>query len=93
MPPGQVAGILTGQIVRSAASISANIAEGFARSRKKYLNSLDIAVGEAAEFENWLYKLRDLGMIDRQSASQRIRESIEIQKMIHGLKRSISEKG
>lgn len=90
LPPARVAGILVDQTVRSVGSVGANIAEGFNRSRKRYLNSLDISVGEAAESENWLYKLRDAGFIERQSSNTRIRECIEIQKMLHGLVRSIS---
>lgn len=83
--------ILTDQILRSVGSIGANIAEGFNRSKKKYLNSLDIALGEAHEAENWLYKLRDAGFVDRELANSRIRESIEISKMLSGLMRSIQE--
>ena len=57
------------QIVRSCGSVGANIAEGFNRSKKKYLNSLDIALGEADETENWLYKIRDAGFVDRNTAN------------------------
>lgn len=92
LPYSRVTRILTDQIVRSSASISANIAEGFNRSKKKYLSSLDIAVGEAAETENWLYKLRDTGLITKEAAAVRIRECIEIQRMLHGLRRSISKR-
>ena len=49
--------ILVDQIVRSLGSAGANIAESFNRSKAKFLNSLDIALGEANETENWLYKL------------------------------------
>jgi four helix bundle protein len=84
--------ILSDQVVRSTASVSANIAEGFNRSKKKYLSSLDISVGEAAETENWLYKLRDTGVITADTARLRIRECIAIQKMLHGLIKSISKR-
>ena len=89
LPQKRSVAILTDQILRSVASIGANIAEGFNRSKKKYLNSLDIAVGEAAELENWLYKLRDARFGEGDVANTRIRESIEIQRMLHGLMRSI----
>lgn len=39
------------------------------RSKKKYLNALDIAVGEATELENWLYKLRDAGFLQKDLAN------------------------
>ena len=79
------------QILRSVGSVGANIAEGFNRSTKKYLNSLDIALGEAAETENWLYKLRDAGFLEKELANARVGESIEIQKMLNGLIRSIRD--
>lgn len=91
LPQKRSVAILTDQILRSVGSINANIAEGFNRSKKKYLNSLDIALGEAHEAENWLYKLRDAGFVDRELANSRIRESIEISKMLSGLMRSIQE--
>ncbi|MGO8747270.1 MAG: four helix bundle protein [Thermoguttaceae bacterium] len=73
------------------AVFAANVAEGFNRSQRKYLSSLDIALGEAAEAENWLYKVRNANFLDPDTAAARIRESIEIQKMLHGLVRSISK--
>ena len=91
LPNTRPAAVVTDQVIRSIGSIGANIAEGFNRSQKKYLSSLDIAVGEASEAENWLYKARDAHFIDRDTAAVRIRESIEIQKMLHGLMASISK--
>ncbi len=89
LPQTRTAASLVDQIVRSCGSVGANIAEGFNRSKKKYLNSLDIALGEADETENWLYKIRDAGFVDRNTANYRIRECIEIEKMLNGLMRSI----
>jgi four helix bundle protein len=89
LPQKRSVAILSDQILRSIGSVGANIAEGFNRSKKKYLNSLDIALGEADETENWLYKLRDAGLLDRDKANKRIQECIEIQKMLNGLIRSI----
>jgi len=91
LPHTRAAAALADQIVRSLGSIGANIAEGFNRSQRKYLSGLDIASGEAAEAENWLYKVRDAGFIDPDTAASRIRESIEVQKMLNGLARSISK--
>lgn len=82
--------ILTDQLVRSAGSISANIAEGFNRSRRKFVNSLDIALGEANETENWLYKVHDGRLMALQTAKQRLRAIIEIEKMLSALKSSIA---
>ncbi len=81
--------VLTDQIIRSCGSIGANIAEGFNRSKKKYLNSLDIAVGESRELENWLYKVRDAQFVPSDIANARIRTTIEIEKMQTALIRAI----
>ncbi len=90
LPNTRVAIVLTDQSIRSLGSVGANIAEGFNRSRAKYLNCLDIALGEANEAENWLYKLRDSKLLAREKANSRVAETIEIQKMLSALHRSIS---
>ncbi len=77
--------ILADQALRSVGSISANIAEGFNRSTRKFLNPLDIAVGETNEAENWLYKIRDTVLLDPATASQRIEQCKQIGRMINGL--------
>jgi four helix bundle protein len=90
IPNTRVAQILTDQSLRSIGSVGANIAEGFNRSKAKYLNCLDIALGEANETENWLYKLRDSKLVDRDIANVHVAETIEIQKMLSALHKSIS---
>src|SRR3989339_1633776 len=62
--PGEEKFGITSQIRRAAASITANIAEGFARFHfndkiKFYLNSR----GSAAEVQNFLLLAKDLGFI------------------------------
>jgi four helix bundle protein len=90
IPNTRVAQILTDQSLRSIGSVGTNIAEGFNRSKAKYLNCLDIALGEANETENWLYKLRDSKLVDRDIANVHVAETIEIQKMLSALHKSIS---
>ena len=90
IPNSRVAMILTDQSVRSLGSVGANIAEGFNRSKAKYLNCLDIALGEANETENWLYKLRDAKLISRDTGNSHVAETIEIQKMLSALHKPIS---
>jgi four helix bundle protein len=53
---------------------------------------LDIGLGEANETENWLYKLRDSKLLARDKANTHVAETIEIQKMLSGLYRSISRR-
>ena len=84
-PNKRAANIIADQIIRSSGSISANIAEGFNRSKAKFLNSLDIALGEANETENWLYKIRDLKYIDIIIAENQIEEIKIICKMLNSL--------
>jgi four helix bundle protein len=92
LPNTRAASILTDQAVRSLGSVGANIAEGFNRSKAKYLNCLDIALGEANETENWLYKLRDSKLLARESANSHVAETIQIEKMLAALRRSISRR-
>jgi four helix bundle protein len=81
--------MLAEQMLRSCASICANVAEGFNRSRARYLNSLDIALGEANETENWLYKARDAGLLPADVARERLLCVIEIERMLAALRKSI----
>ena len=55
----------TKQLVRSASSISANIAEAkYAESNADFVHKLEIAQKEANETENWLSVLFKSGIID-----------------------------
>ena len=57
---------LKGQMRDAAVSISTNIAEGFERrSRKEYLNFLNIAKGSAGESRSRLYVACEVGYIDK----------------------------
>ena len=57
---------LKGQMRDAAVSISTNIAEGFERrSRKEYLNFLNIAKASAGETRSLLYVAYEVGYIDR----------------------------
>lgn len=89
-PTRRSATLLAEQLVRSAGSVCANIAEGFNRSRRKFVNSLDIALGEANEAENRLYKARDAGFMAPETAKQRLLAVIEIEKMLTGLRSAIA---
>jgi four helix bundle protein len=81
--PGSV---IAEQLLRSAGSVGANIAEGFNRTQRKLANALDIALGEANETENWLYKLRDAKVLSEETASERLRTILDIEKMLASLR-------
>ena len=57
---------LKNQMRDSAVSISSNIAEGFERrSRKEYLNFLNIAKGSAGETRSQLYVAFEVGYLEK----------------------------
>ena len=58
---------LKDQIRRASVSIPSNIAEGFERrSRKEYLNFLNMAKGSAGEVRCQLYLAKELGYLSEQ---------------------------
>lgn len=74
---------LANQIKRSAVSIMANIAEGFARkTNKEFIQFLFIAKGSAAELQSHLYLLFDLKMIEEHIFLSMKEEANVIQKML-----------
>lgn len=88
-PATRSARIIADQSLRSSGSISTNIAEGFNRSCRKFLNSLDIALGETNETESWLYKVRDRGFVDGEVIAERIATCKSIGRMLNALIRKI----
>ena len=56
------------------------------------MNSLDIALGETNETENWLYKIRDLGLATEQTIQNRLKQVTEVRKMLLALSNRIQEK-
>ncbi len=63
-PASRAARIITDQVIRSIASIGANIAEGAGRGGKRELTRyLIIARGSLVESQDWIHKLSNLGYI------------------------------
>ncbi|MGA7837787.1 MAG: four helix bundle protein [Ignavibacteriaceae bacterium] len=84
---------LTSQIRRSAISIPSNIAEGAARSSvKEFRNFLSISLGSASELETQIVISNNLNYLNQSQADIILTELTEIQKMIHGLRKSLTEK-
>ena len=78
------------QICRAVVSISNNIAEGFDRSSDaEFVRFLYISLSSCSEVRSMLYLAEKLGFILNNKAEQLINQSIEVSKIINGLKKSI----
>jgi four helix bundle protein len=83
-PPGMAGRIIANQVLRSASSISANIAEGFwRRTGKEYTHYLIVARGSTTETLDWYLKCRDLHLIDSAVFETRRASLEEILKMLN----------
>lgn len=91
-PKSQVYG-LTSQIRRAAVSIPANIAEGQARhTTQQFLQFLGIAKGSTAELETLSILSKALKYISEIDLNKILLISSEINKMLHGLSKALTEK-
>ncbi len=62
LPRTAATNIISGQLIRSSLSVSANLAEGsLAASHKEYINFIRISLKSAIETNHWLHVLIDLG--------------------------------
>ena len=81
---------LTSQLRRSAASVPANIAEGYVReSAGAYAQQLRVAQGSLKEFETHVELAHRVGMIDEAILSSVLKSSEEVGKMLRSLTRAI----
>lgn len=79
------------QLRRAAASIPANIAEGYERShRKEYLQFLNIARGSLGELETFILLAKDLGYVNSKEYETINNLRVEVGKLLRGLTRSLS---
>jgi four helix bundle protein len=82
---------LTSQLRRAAASVPANIAEGYERNhRKEYLQFLFIAKGSLGELDTYLLLARDIGYMSIAEFDQVNTVRHETMKMLQGLIKSLS---
>lgn len=82
---------LARQIRRSAVSVMANIAEGFARNRTlEFQHYLDIARGSCAETHSHLYVALDVHYIDKPAFDRLEARCEEVGRTIRALRASIS---
>ena len=83
-PDGRVSNVIANQLLRSASSISANIAEGFGRRMgKEYTHYLIVSRGSTTETVNWYLKCRDLKLVSGAIFEDRRSLLEEILKMLN----------
>ncbi len=88
LPREELYGIIS-QLRRASSSITANIAEGFARYHfKDKIRFYYQARGSVAEVQNFILLAKDLNFIDGIISRKLGEQSIEIAKLINGLIRS-----
>jgi len=82
---------LVSQMNRSAVSIPSNIAEGCGRKSNKELHQfLNIALGSSFELETQTILAKEFNYITSERCDDICSLIIEIQKMIHGLQKSLN---
>jgi four helix bundle protein len=74
---------LTGQLVRSATSVGANVEEaGAGQTRKDFITKMAIAAKEANETRYWLRLLRDSEILDVQTSNSLMADCDELVRML-----------
>lgn len=83
---------LTSQIRRAAASIPANIAEGYGReSPGAYAQQLRVAQGSLKEFETHVELAHRVGLLDAPTLDHHQKSAEEIGKMLRSLIRAVDQ--
>ena len=81
---------MTSQIRRSAASVPANIAEGYGRESKgSYVQMLRVAQGSLKELETHLIHSEGVGLTSMDAIATLLSQCDIVGKMLHGLIRSL----
>lgn len=80
---------LTSQMRRASVSVPANIAEGWARTRKEYMRFLLIARGSLMELETYLLLCNDLDYLKEEASKDFLEKCSQIGKMLNSLYASL----
>ncbi len=90
-PSNEMYGI-TSQLRRACSSVTANIAEGFARYHfKDKIRFYYHARGSVAEVQNFLFLARDVGYVDTDTCRSLCEKGDDVAKLVNGLIRSIEK--
>jgi four helix bundle protein len=91
LPRDRAADAIAGQLIRSATSIAANIAEGYGRfSQAAYRSHLSVARGSAFETMSWLDLLARRHYLTDEACAPLIAQCVELQKLLTIRMRSLS---
>lgn len=82
---------LSGQMIRAAASIPANLAEGHGRgARKDYASLVSIAKGSLAELETFLLLIQHLELAPQDQCQSVLAQAEEVGRMLTALRAKLS---
>ena len=82
---------LRSQIIRAAMSVPANIVEGCGQESDKQFNRfILIAINSSTELQYHLITARDLKLVRPEDSLSLLSQTIEVRKMLHGLRRSLA---
>jgi four helix bundle protein len=83
LPKDRISFIFLKQIIRSASSVGANIAEGYGKYKgKEYTRFINIALGSANETEYWLGLIMDIYPKYKEEVKLIINKNTETLKML-----------
>jgi four helix bundle protein len=81
------------QLIRSAMSVPANLAEGCGRKGDRELRRfVRVSLGSASELEYHLLLVRDLGLLAEERYDQLAGAAMEVKRMLSGLASRLTER-
>lgn len=93
LPRDGISVVLINQVIRSAGSVGANIAEGFGRYKgKEYKRFIQVALGSANETEYWLLVISDAYPNFKSEVYNIVATNTEVIKMLTSTLRKLNTK-